>query len=499
VAATFGATADVDRYDEAISWFLRRTVITGDAARALDDRLKVEAFWVGAGLQLSQIQRVFDEIAVAQEKGEPFEEWRKRVRQQLRNDVHAETVFRNATQRALNAGRWTQMTDDAALQLRPFWLFDAVLDTRTTDICKDADGTLLPADNAWWLSNWPPRHHRCRSAVRSLRRSEALRRGLTAQPPATEASKGFGHAPGTAPPWKPDRDKHEPELIAELDRKAASGKRKRRARKAAEHKAAHWLPTYQAKYGDAAKPLARGRAAYERGLDMTVDEARRELLKLDTRGVALMREALEDADGALTLREQAGELDPLRKAAAAVAGHLKGLTKRPRVIQADLERLAGGPEGLDFLSAITGPRVRHVGADWTFMRVGRGIGAATEPVKKVVFWEGVSGQLEHELGHTIEILNATLGERSKAFLLARTKGERTRNHGRNGDCWDDQFMSWYTGRRYARPDGSLRGTEIISTGVELVVAGRASIGTLEELARKDLEHLLFVLGQLAGP
>src|SRR5690606_34072074 len=102
----WAVTADVERFDEAVDWFLARTVITGDVARSLDDRLKVEAFWVGGGLQLSQIQRVFDKIAEAATTGESFEEWRKRVRNELTNDAHAETVFRNAIQRQYNAGRW---------------------------------------------------------------------------------------------------------------------------------------------------------------------------------------------------------------------------------------------------------------------------------------------------------------------------------------------------------------------------------------------------------
>src|SRR5690606_31273387 len=125
----WAVTADVERFDEAVDWFLARTVITGGQARDLDARAKAEAFWVGGGLQLSQIQRVFDSIAQAAERGEPFEEWRKRVRDELRNDAHAETVFRNAVQRQYNAGRWRQMTEPSVAKFRPYFMYDAILDS----------------------------------------------------------------------------------------------------------------------------------------------------------------------------------------------------------------------------------------------------------------------------------------------------------------------------------------------------------------------------------
>src|SRR5690606_10457509 len=152
-------TADPVRFDEAASWFLARVVISDVDAQRLDAEARMRSFWVGAGLQLKQIQRVFDEINRAIDSGEPFEEWRKRVRSELTNDAHAETVFRNAVQRAYNAGRWRQMRESE--RWRPFGLVDAVLDLATTDYCKTVDGTLLPLDHPWWRTHYFPAHHRC--------------------------------------------------------------------------------------------------------------------------------------------------------------------------------------------------------------------------------------------------------------------------------------------------------------------------------------------------
>ena len=62
-------TAEPQRFDEASEWFRRRVVITGDQAKGINADVKQRAFWVGGGLQLEQIQRVFDELRKAQEIG----------------------------------------------------------------------------------------------------------------------------------------------------------------------------------------------------------------------------------------------------------------------------------------------------------------------------------------------------------------------------------------------------------------------------------------------
>ncbi|HEX2676759.1 MAG TPA: phage minor head protein, partial [Polyangiales bacterium] len=308
-------TPDVERYDEALDWFGKRTVITGDQAARLDDRLKAEAFWVGGGLKLAQVQRVFDAINVALAKGQTFEDFQKSVRTELRDPAHAELVFRNATQRAYNAGRWAQMYDPETLRFRPFGLVDAVLDARTTHYCRAVNGTLLPLDDPWWDTHWFPAHHHCRTSVRNLRRSEAERRGVKQPPNLTDPDPGWGQSPKLLQPWKPDPKKHEPGLVAELEKQAAGGGTKKRAKREPQHEAKAWTKTY-AEYGRAAASLASGRAALEHGLDLPAQDVLQHLDALDAPVVGVLKAALRGTDAQRTLREQAGEIDPLRKVAA---------------------------------------------------------------------------------------------------------------------------------------------------------------------------------------
>lgn len=217
------APARVDRFDEAVEWFLGRKVVTAGELTSIISASANDAFWIGGGLQLDQIQRVFDKIAFALEDGIPFETWREQVLDELISDRHAETVFRNATQRAYNAGRWAQMQDPDVLKFRPFLVFDAVLDDGTTEICRVCNQTILPADDPFWESHVPPLHHRCRSSLRNLRTSEAERQGIDPEAPDTEelrAPGDWGGKPTEGDGWRPEPTDYDADLNAELEDKA---------------------------------------------------------------------------------------------------------------------------------------------------------------------------------------------------------------------------------------------------------------------------------------
>jgi hypothetical protein len=229
---------------------------------------------------------------------------------------------------------------------------------------------------------------------------------------------------------------------------------------------------------------------------MTVDQARKALAKIDAPGVKLMRDALQDADGERTLRAQAGELDPLRKAAAALAGHVEMIPARAAVTHSALTRNKIGKRALGLMSKLTGPGVNHPGEDWS-LKLGRGRAHMLAELKRIK-WTTRDGALEHEWAHALEEINPELFNRAKAFVVRRTAGDPLINRGGNGLCRDDQFVHHYVGRHY-ESRGRIFATEATSTSFELLVAGRTFWGSLEGLVQKDPEHFLFLLGQLAGP
>lgn len=106
-----------------------------------------------------------------------------------------ETIFRTNVQSAYGAGRYAQLTDPDVLRTRPYWLYDAVLDSRTSSLCRGLNGTIRPADDPFWDTHVPPLHFSCRSGLRSLTRQQAEARGVTETPPTAPPAAGFGSRP----------------------------------------------------------------------------------------------------------------------------------------------------------------------------------------------------------------------------------------------------------------------------------------------------------------
>ena len=210
---------DAARFAEAVRRFRKRVPMTDEAFAAQLEASHEAAFMMSHVSQLEVVAMTWQSLDRAIEQGIPFADWKKDVGPMLRSAWGAkvkqpgfrlETIYRNAMQRSYSHGRWEQMDHPEIRELRPYRMFHAVRDTRTSKICKECSGTVLPADDPWWDSHVPPLHHRCRSHARSLRASQAKRRGITEQPPQDAAQHGFGERP------KPKQSGLPPPNLAEV-------------------------------------------------------------------------------------------------------------------------------------------------------------------------------------------------------------------------------------------------------------------------------------------
>jgi SPP1 gp7 family putative phage head morphogenesis protein len=219
-------SAAASKFAEAVSWFGNRLPVTDQLAAELGAYTGPRAFTIAGVTQLDVVNDVHRSLERAIADGIPFDEWKAEVQDKLtkawgrKDSARIETIFINANQQAYNAGRWAQMTDPAVLPLRPFGFFDGVADSRQSPICRECDGTILPLSDPWWATHSPQLHHRCRSQIRTLRESDARRRGVTAAPPTKDADEGFGLTP-TLSGWAPEPQKYPPDLWSEYQRKAA--------------------------------------------------------------------------------------------------------------------------------------------------------------------------------------------------------------------------------------------------------------------------------------
>lgn len=519
--AQLSTTADHDRFDEAAQYFLTRVVLTEREALALGADAGRRAFWIGGGLQLAQIQRVFDSIGKAQVSGEPFEEWRERVRGELTDDAHAETVFRNAVQRSYSAGRYAQMREPSVAKFRPYVMFDAVLDSRTTTICKTCHGTILPLEHEFWATHTPPLHHRCRAGTRSLRREQAEKRGITNVPPALDPPDGFGLAPGADPVWKPDPNKHDGVLLNELGRKEATSPPPKPKPKAApkEHDPKHWEREYEKRYGEAAPAIGWGRAMLERGLDRSPSDVLGELNRLKAAGHPGLQleffDWLEQLEPNRPLRLQVAALEAGNKVLIGTQEHARTIKTAAFPVDTMLPAVKSAKA---FYELMLDASVRRVG-DWK-IELWAGARAFATAHPGTMLYRGqqraysarsvVLGSAEkvstavHELAHAIEYSDDRALKRSRTFLLVRAKegpvGLRDLNRLRPLDgyedgeaAWPDKFIHPYIGKEYGPFS-----TEVTSMGYEALALPRSAELGWANLGKKDEEMLWFLLGQLAG-
>ena len=217
---TWHVTADPERFEEALAWFRSRFPVTDEILDALGDYATERAWRVAGVAQLDVVLDVFRELERAIETGATMREFRKSVGVKLaeawgKSNAHRiETIYLTNLQKAYNAGRWRQVNDPQVARTRPYLMFDAILDSRTSDICKKRNGTVLLREDPWWHSNMPPLHHRCRSTVRSLRAREAERYGISGEPPrGDDPAPGFGMPPTAEPPFAPDPSKYPDKLF----------------------------------------------------------------------------------------------------------------------------------------------------------------------------------------------------------------------------------------------------------------------------------------------
>jgi SPP1 gp7 family putative phage head morphogenesis protein len=193
-------------FAEAVAWFRARVPVNPNTYRELTDRVRRRAFTVARATALETLAHVWRALDRAVAQGTTFTEFKRGVQNDLAQHTRAQldNVFRNNVQVAYSAGRYAQSTDPLTLADRPFWRFEAILDSRTTPICRPLDGLTLPASDPFWRVNYPPLHHSCRSGVTCLTEEDAAHERFTSVPPdAHGPQQGWGAAPGTDE-WAPD-------------------------------------------------------------------------------------------------------------------------------------------------------------------------------------------------------------------------------------------------------------------------------------------------------
>jgi SPP1 gp7 family putative phage head morphogenesis protein len=213
--------------EQAIAWFRRRLSMNAREFYRLSAAGRRQAFTVSNVARMDVVNDVWRAIDRAVEQGRSLEDFQNEVKVKLMREWEGtnivpasrmETIYRTNVSQAYNAGRHAQQTDPDVIAARPFWMYDALLDSSTSNLCMRLHGTILPADHEFWQTRYPPNHFNCRSGVRSLTRSGAERRGgVSPTAPELDPPPGFRAAP-TPGEWEPDLSKYPQRVVAAYQR-----------------------------------------------------------------------------------------------------------------------------------------------------------------------------------------------------------------------------------------------------------------------------------------
>lgn len=167
--------------EEALEYWRAKVPMPAKEFYALAENQRVNAFTVSGVADMDSLLAVQESLGTAMREGQSFHSWAKGLGELLEgfHRRRLETIFRTNIQTAYAVGRHQQMT--AVAGDRPYWMYDAVNDSRTRPTHRALDGRVYRYDHPFWTVWYPPNGHRCRCSVRTLSAEDVQARGLTVE------------------------------------------------------------------------------------------------------------------------------------------------------------------------------------------------------------------------------------------------------------------------------------------------------------------------------
>jgi SPP1 gp7 family putative phage head morphogenesis protein len=165
----FDETWTPDVIDEGYNY----DVVLPEEARKF---IRQNAYEIGVITEETVINRIRKELEQGLDEGLPPKEMTARVKDTVgtwMSDWHAQTIARTETGKYYNAGRLARWTDPETNGFVEALQYDAILDTRTTEVCRHLDGRIISIENQATISEFtPPNHFQCRSTWLPVTRYE---------------------------------------------------------------------------------------------------------------------------------------------------------------------------------------------------------------------------------------------------------------------------------------------------------------------------------------
>lgn len=171
------------KHEEAIQYFLNKSPILFDKLEEISAKVQESYFYIKKSTSLEVTKALYNNLLSTLNEGKTFKDWLKMSEDILNksgfgdNPWYLELVYRNNLMTTYNAG--TFYNQELNKKNKPYGMYDAVGDNRTTDLCKSLDGLVYPLDHSFWKNFLPPNHHGCRSRRIALSKDDVKEYGLT--------------------------------------------------------------------------------------------------------------------------------------------------------------------------------------------------------------------------------------------------------------------------------------------------------------------------------
>lgn len=197
-------------FEEAKKYFKDKLVLTKEEYESLEEEYKSRAFTIGNYTSTQVLNKFYTEVLKAIEDGTTMTVFRDNMNEFLEkkgmkgiSNFQVDNIFRTNIQTAYNAGHYASMNSPTVKQMRPYWMYTAVNDSKTRPSHRAMDGLVFRSDDPIWDTWYPPNGFRCRCSVVTLSKRQLESMGLKVQ----EGKPPNGITPqGELVPIMPDKN-----------------------------------------------------------------------------------------------------------------------------------------------------------------------------------------------------------------------------------------------------------------------------------------------------
>lgn len=186
--------------EAAIEW-LKAKGVTAESYRNLTASEIAKVYTIARISDLEMLNDIKQSMITAADNGQSYQNWRKDILQHLQNKgwLHPnghngkeiidpatgevfgsprrlDTLYRTNMQSAYSAGQY--QTYMGNIDSRPYWMYDAVGDSRTRPAHAAMDGLVYRYDDPFWATFYPPNGYNCRCSVTALAERDLARYGV---------------------------------------------------------------------------------------------------------------------------------------------------------------------------------------------------------------------------------------------------------------------------------------------------------------------------------